>query len=342
VAFDAGSGRRNLRPLLTRLQRRLASEHGAAWFARDPDHVARWLPRLERVTSYFSPEVRHVERIPRDGPSLVVGNHSCSFYMPDAWVIAAAVARWRGSDAPVFPLIYDLLLAIPGYGPFLRRFGALPADEVAAAEALASGGAVLVFPGGDHDACRPWSERDKVAFGGRTGFVRLALRTGVPVVPAVAHGAHHGTVVLARGEPIARLLRLSGLRVKVLPVMLGPLGPTVVLAPPPLPAQITVEFLPALDWRARGPGAADDPATVRACYEEITTAMQAAMDRLAAERPHPVAAGTARLVSRSVTAGRALLLPRPLRVAGAGGTTPPSPDRDAAGPPPTRRTTRPR
>jgi 1-acyl-sn-glycerol-3-phosphate acyltransferase len=301
------------RHVLAPLQRRLATEHGAPPFVRDADTVARWLPRLKLITSYFSPEVRHVERVPRRGPALVVGNHSCSYYMPDALVVATALAEWRGIDAPVFPLIYDLLLALPGYSSFLRRTGALPADERAAEEALAAGGAVLVFPGGDHDACRPWTDRDRITFGGRTGFIRLALRTGVPVVPAVAHGAHHGVVVVARGEPVARLLQLSGVRVKVMPLMLSPLGLSVVVTPPPLPAQITVEFLPALDWRSLGPRAAEDPATVQACYEQISTAMQASMDRLAAERPHPVVAGTARLVRRALRAGVA-----PLRHRGGG------------------------
>ena len=303
MRFTVGQVPPDPRRILAALERRLASEHDAQWFVRDPDQVARWLPRLKWVTSYFSPEVRHIERVPRDGPALVVGNHSCSFYMPDAWVVAAAVAEWRGVAAPVYPLVYDLLFAMPGYGPFLRRSGALPADEQAAAGALDGGGAVLVFPGGDYDACRPWFERDRIAFGGRTGFVRLALRAGVPVVPVVSYGAHHGMAVLARSEPLARLLRLSGLRVKVMPVMATPLGPSLVLAPPPLPAQITVEFLPAFDWRASlGPQAADDPSVTMACYREITNAMQATMDRLAAERPHPVAAGTVQLITRPLSA----------------------------------------
>ncbi len=270
---------------------------------RDADQVRRWLPWIERATRYFSPEVRHVERVPQDGPALVVGNHSCSYYLPDACVVAAAVAAWRAATAPVFPLVYDLMLAMPYYGPLLRRLGALPADPSVAAEALASGGAVLVFPGGDHDACRPWRDRDRISFGGRRGFVRLALRAGVPVVPVVAHGAHHGTVVLARGEPVARALGLDRLRVKVLPVMLGPLGPSLVWAPPPLPARITAEFLPALDWRHLGPAAAEDPAAVAACYAEVTSAMQASMDRLAAERPHPVLDGAARLVTQPLAGG---------------------------------------
>jgi 1-acyl-sn-glycerol-3-phosphate acyltransferase len=300
VALGLGRVRPDPERILEALQQRLAAERDAPRFVRDAEQVDRWVPRLKRLTSYFSPDVRHVEHVPRDGPALVVGNHSCSFYMPDAWLMAAAVAEWRGTAAPVFPLVYDLLLAIPGYGPFLRRCGALPADEGAATDALAAGGALLVFPGGDHDACRPWSERDQVTFGGRSGFVRLALRAGVPVVPAVAHGAHHGTVVVARGESMARLLRLSGFRVKVLPVMLSPLGLSIVVAPPPLPAQITLEFLPPFDWRSLGPRAADDPTAVQACYDEIISAMQATMDRLAAERRHPVAAGTVRLVRRAL------------------------------------------
>lgn len=305
------NGRPDLRRILAPLQRRLTTEHDAPCFVRDPDQVARWVPRVKRLTSYFSPEVRHVERVPRDGPALVVGNHSCSFYMPDAWVVAAAVAEWRGADAPVFPLVYDLLFAIPGYGSFLRRCGALPADGRAAADALAAGGAVLVFPGGDHDACRPWRERDQVSFGGRAGFVRLALRAGVPVLPVVSHGAHHGTVVVARGDQVARMLRLSDVRVHVLPVMLGPFGLSPVLAPPPLPAQITVEFLPAFDWRQLGPAAADDPTAVQSCYDQVHSAMQQTMTRLAAERRHPVTSGTARLLTRSVSRGLAPLRARP-------------------------------
>ena len=47
---------------------------------------------------------------------------------------------------------------------------------------------ILVYLGGDREACRLWTERNTVDPGGHRGFVRLALRTGVPVVPVVTHG----------------------------------------------------------------------------------------------------------------------------------------------------------
>ena len=138
---------------------------------------------------------------------------------------------------------------------------------------------------------RPWSERNRIDFGGRVGFVRLALRTQVPVVPAVSVGAHETVVVLTRGEAVARALGLDRpFRVKVLPLLLGPLG----LVPGgipvwPLPAKITTELLPPIDWSTRyGPEAADDDDIVQACYDELVTTMQDALDRLAAERRFPI------------------------------------------------------
>jgi len=158
-----------------------------------------------------------------------------------------------------------------------------------------------VYPGGDLEACRPWVQRNKIDFAGRKGFVRLALRCGVPVVPVVAHGGHHAVVVLTRGDRLARAAGLRTLRINVFPLLAGfPFGVTSILAPPlPMAAHLTLEFLPALDWTGYGRGAADDPRIVSACYEDITGRLQAALDRLAAEHPHPVLQGSSQLAARA-------------------------------------------
>ena len=134
----------------------------------------------------------------------------------------------------------------------------------------------------------------------RKGFVRLALRCGVPVIPVVSHGAQHAVFVLSRGDRVARRLHLanSPLRVNVLPVVFAPpfglaLAPSPY--PPPMPAAVTVQFLPALDWSALGAEAAEDPTVVDACYAETVATMQAALDRLNAEKPHPVLSGSGQL-----------------------------------------------
>jgi 1-acyl-sn-glycerol-3-phosphate acyltransferase len=272
--------------------------------ARDPDFIRRQLPAIARYTSYFTPEVRGLDRLPAEGPVLVVGNHSCLFYMPEAWTCGQAVLARRGIDAPAYVLAYDLLFGVPGVGSFLRRLGVIPASISQASAALAGGACVLVYPGGDLEACRPWAQRNKIDFAGRKGFVQLALRCGVPVVPVVAHGGHHAIVVLARGDRLARAAGLHALRVKVFPFLVGPpFGITSVLAPPlPLPAHLTLEFLPALDWTAYGPAAADDERVVSACYEDIVRRLQAALDRLSAEHPYPLLLGSSRLAARAAAA----------------------------------------
>ena len=288
-----------LAPLIGPLSHRVEHELDGPLFQRDPAFIERQLALVTRYTSLFSPEVNGLENLPATGPVLVVGNHSCLMYMPDAWVVGQSLIERRGLDQPAYALAYDLLFSVPGVGPFLRRIGAIPAGGREAELALQQGAAVVVYPGGDMEACRPWRQRDQVDLAGHKGFVRLALRTGVPVVPVVAHGSHHAVVVVSRGERLATALGLNRLRINVFPILLGPFGVTSILTPPlPLPAAITVEFLPAVDWTGHGSEAANDPVVVDGCYAEITGIMQSALDRLRAEHPHPVMRGVAKLVRR--------------------------------------------
>jgi 1-acyl-sn-glycerol-3-phosphate acyltransferase len=279
-----------IRGPLTLLEHRAAAAHRRWVSQRDPEFIRRQLPTIDLLLRYFAPEVRHAERVPAEGPALIVGNHSGIIYMPDMWAVGLAVVRRRGVESPVFGLGYDLLFAIPGVESVIRRLGAVPAGGEAAEEALRSGGAVVVYPGGDWEACRPWTDRNKVDFAGHKGFVRLALRAGVPIVPVVSHGAHHSVVVLTRGEGVARALGLSRVKVHVMPILVGvPFGVAPVLMPPlPMPTKVTVDFLDPLDWSGDGPEAADDETTVQARYDEITGLLQEGLDRLSSERPHPL------------------------------------------------------
>ena len=291
---------------LALLAHRMASARQDSASRRDPGFISRMLPAIGWYADYFSPEVRGLGRLPATGPVLVVGNHSCLFYMPEVWITARAIMERRGVEAPLYELGHDFVFAVPGVESVVRRLGAVPAGTGEAQSALRSGACVVVYPGGDWETCRPWTQRNRIDFAGRKGFVRLALRCGIPVVPVVAHGGHHAVVVVTRGDRLARAVGLPGVRIKVFPFLAGfPFGLASVLTPPlPMPAQVTVEFLPALDWSGHGPGAERDEDVVTACYDQITGALQAALDRLSAERPHPVADGTMRLIARTVSIAR--------------------------------------
>jgi 1-acyl-sn-glycerol-3-phosphate acyltransferase len=252
-------------------------------FQRDDAFVATQLGRLDRLLAPFRPELRGLERLPAAGPYLCVGNHSGGLYTPCMWAFLASWYRHLGLAEPAYFLGLDMALALPAVGRIYRRMGALPASAANAAAAFRLGAPLLVYPGGDHEAFRPWKDRGRIDFGGRKGFVTLALEHGVPVVPVTAAGSHETTIVLARGDRLAASMGLEQIRVKVFPFTLGfPFGVAPGFVPQvPFPSKITIEVGEPLDWHERyGPAGANDPAVVERCYAEITGAMQATLDRL--------------------------------------------------------------
>lgn len=251
---------------------------------RDPDYIRDNLPLLWLVSSlYFRGEVRGLGNIPEDGPVLLVGNHSGGNVTPDTTVFTLAFSTYFGVERAFFQLAHNLVLSVPGLGR-LRKFGTVAASHENAERALSTGAALLVYPGGDREVHRPSWEGNRVSFGGRKGWIHLALAHDVPVVPVVSIGGQETALFLSRGEGLARLLRLDrALRVKVLPISIAaPWGLNVgdALGHLPLPAKITVEALAPVHLRDEfGP----EP-DVEEIYDHITRLMQETLDALAAER----------------------------------------------------------
>ena len=255
---------------------------------RDPDYIRESLPRLWLLASlYFRAEVRGLGNVPEEGPVLLVGNHSGGNLTPDTGVFTLAFSTYFGVERVFHQLAHNLVLSLPGLS-FLRKYGTVAASPENARKALRAGAAVLVYPGGDYEVHRPSWEGSRVDFGGRKGFLRLALDEGVPIVPVVSIGGQETALFLSRGERLAKLLALDRLfRLKVLPISLGPpwgLNVGDMLGHLPLPAKITVEALPAIDLR-REFGADPD---IDEVYDHLVRLMQETLDALAAERRFPV------------------------------------------------------
>jgi 1-acyl-sn-glycerol-3-phosphate acyltransferase len=255
---------------------------------RDPDYIRESLPRLWLLASlYFRGEVRGLGNIPETGAVLLVGNHSGGNLSPDTGVFSLAFSAYFGVERAFYQLAHNLVLSMPGLG-FLRKYGTVAASPENAEKALTGGAALLVYPGGDYEVHRPTWQRHRVDFGGRKGFIRLALQHDVPIVPVVSIGGQETALFLTRGERLAKLLMLDRLfRLKVLPISIAPpwgLNVGDMLGHIPLPAKIVVEALPPIDLREEfGP----DP-DVDEIYQHIMRLMQETLDALAAERRFPL------------------------------------------------------
>jgi 1-acyl-sn-glycerol-3-phosphate acyltransferase len=256
--------------------------------ARNPDFIRKTLPTFRLLSQYFRPRVRGLEHIPSEGPVLLVGNHSGGTLIADTFAFAFAFYSRFGAERRFYQLAHDLALRLPGISPALRRYGVLSASPDHAERALDSGAAVLVYPGGDHESYRPSWESGDIDFGGRSGFIRLALKKGVPIVPVVAIGGQETALFLTRGERGAKALGLDRLlRLKVLPLQVAPpWGLTVFDLPGriPLPSQLTIQVLPPVELRRRFGRNPDE----QDIYDGLTDEMQLALDELGEERDLPV------------------------------------------------------
>jgi 1-acyl-sn-glycerol-3-phosphate acyltransferase len=268
------------------------AERARAWSLEGPDDA--WMERQKYFWNplmdyWFRMEMEGWERLP-EPPALLVGIHSGAPFVWDAWTVGAQWWRHFGTERPLHGTAHDALMAAPGIGTFFRKMGVLPAAPDSMAAALAAGHDVALWPGGEVDSLRPWVQRDEAILAGRKGFVKLAINSGVPIVPIATVGGADAMPVLATGRRLARVLQLDRVaRLKRFPVALSApwgIGPAL-LPEVPLPAKIRTAFQDPVEVD-RDPERAADDDYVDAKYEEVREAIQRGMDALARRRAFPV------------------------------------------------------
>lgn len=254
---------------------------------RDEAFIERVLGLASALKRWHQAEVRGVERIPT-GSGLYVGNHNAGPMTCDSWLFGAAVLKERGLVDVPFGLGHEWAIRIRGVHPILVKVGAVRACHENAHRLFQAGHKVLVYPGGDVDSCRPFNQRHEICFDGRTGYVRLAIREGVPIIPVVASGAQSTWLVISDMRWLARAIGLDRtVRMKVVPLALTiPWGLTLGFPPPylPFPSRILIEILEPIYFEQTGAQAAEDAAYVSTCARRVETAMQGSLDRLKVER----------------------------------------------------------
>jgi 1-acyl-sn-glycerol-3-phosphate acyltransferase len=251
--------------------------------ARDQAFITDMMPLLGVLYDrYFRCETELEGELP-SGPYLAVANHNGMTGTPDMFCHMAAFWRHCTPSRLAYGLMHDMPFHVPFAGAWLNASGAVAACHKNAHAALDRGATVLVFPGGDVDACKPFSARYEIRFGHRRGFIRLALAEGVPIVPVVSVGAHESLYILNDGSWFARNFGLKKwFRSNVAPVGVAlPWGIVAGIPYPhfPPPVKVHTRFLEPIHFR-QPPSAAADPEIVEACFQKVLGAMQVAMDDL--------------------------------------------------------------
>jgi 1-acyl-sn-glycerol-3-phosphate acyltransferase len=174
---------------------------------------------------WFRAEWEGLEKIPRTGGALLIANHAAAI-PSDAPVIMHGIESELGRA--VYGLADHLFKSLPLIGTMWARVGGVAAHPENAYRLLREQQQlVLVFPEGNKGPGKHYRERYQLRRFGRGGFVEMAMRAGVPIVPIAVIGAEESMPILYKSPTIARALNLPYFPVTANHLLLGPVFGTI-------------------------------------------------------------------------------------------------------------------
>jgi 1-acyl-sn-glycerol-3-phosphate acyltransferase len=259
--------------------------------AGDPSRELDDWGRSERIFDLISPllgfyyhywfrtETQGVEHVPARGGALLVSNHSGAL-PPDAPMIMQAIRHEHDHPRPVYMLGEHWFKGYPGVGLLANKIGLVPAHPANAQRLLRDEQRLaLVFPEGQKGSRKLYWQRYRLRRFGRGGFVRTAIRAGVPIVPVAVIGAEEAMPIFAH---VPLLQRLTGL----LYFPINHAFPHFGLAAGVmyLPAKFKIRFLEPVDLSRYSAEEADDLSLVQTLAEDVRGRIQRELNSLLRSR----------------------------------------------------------
>jgi 1-acyl-sn-glycerol-3-phosphate acyltransferase len=228
---------------------------------------------------WFRVEQEGIEHVPSEGGALLVSNHSGAL-PPDAPMIMQTVRHEHPAPRPIYMLGEHWFKGYPGIGMLANKIGIVAAHPANAQRLLHDEQRLaLVFPEGQKGSRKLYWQRYRLRRFGRGGFVRTAMRAGVPIVPIAVLGAEEAMPIFAH---VPLLQRLTGLIYFPINHAFPHFGVAAGLMY--MPAKFKIHFLEPVDLSAYGPEDADDVALVGSLAEQVRGRIQAELDALRGSR----------------------------------------------------------
>ena len=228
---------------------------------------------------WFRVEVEGIDNVPADGGALLVSNHSGAL-PPDAPMIMQALRNEHPARRPLYMLGEHWFKGYPGVGMLTNKIGLVAAHPANAQRLLRDEGRlVLVFPEGQKGSRKLYWQRYRLRRFGRGGFVKTALRAGVPIVPVAVIGAEEAMPIFAH---VPLLQRLTGLIYFPINHAFPHFGLAAGLMY--LPAKFKIRFLDPISLDGYGPGDAEDLELVQSLAEDVRERIQTEVDHLISSR----------------------------------------------------------
>ncbi|MBY0273877.1 acyltransferase family protein [Candidatus Binatia bacterium] len=216
---------------------------------------------------WFRVEVEGIEHFP-SGRMLLIANHAGQLPFDAAMLMCASILEaepprvLRGMAEYWMP-------TLPFVGTIGHRIGSVVGTPKNCVDLLQREEAVIAFPEGVRGLNKLYAQRYRLQRFG-LGFMRLALETATPVVPAVVIGSEDQAPAIANLRPLARLLGTPAFPITLTFPLLGPLG---VL---PLPVKYRILIGPPMHFSGNP---RDEDSVIEAKVQEVRDEMRGMIER---------------------------------------------------------------
>jgi len=228
------------------------------------------------LRAYFGPRFFGLDHIDADRPSLYVGNHP--LFALDYPIMAAELYKRKGFL--LRPLGDHAHWSVPLWAPFLTRLGVIDGTRENCAKAMEAGLHIVVFPGGGRESFKHRGEAYQLIWKKRTGFARMAIQHGYPIIPFASKGADSLYHILLDGPDVtnlpilSKILAVTGLKKwsrdgELIPPLVRGIGPTII----PRPERFYFSFGEPIDT-ARYAGKHEDKDALFALRDEVADALK--------------------------------------------------------------------
>ena len=164
-----------------------------------------------------------LDKIPAEGGALLVSNHAGAI-PPDAACIMHGIETEL--CRPVYGMADEMFKRLPVVGTMWSRVGGVLAHPDNAYRLLREQQELaLVFPEGTKGTGKTYGERYQLRRFGRGGFVQIAMRAGVPIIPIAVVGAEEAMPIVWKSSTLARVLGLPYVPLTANMLAFAPLGP---------------------------------------------------------------------------------------------------------------------
>ena len=252
---------------LARLPRHNLSEQGFDPFGCSPDfvrQVAPWIWAVYRF--YFRTQTFGLEKVPA-GRVLLIANHAGQIPI-DGMIVGAALALESDSPRLARSMVEKWVPTLPFVSWLMARAGQVVGTPENCVRLLQRDEAIVVFPEGVRGISKPFSRRYQLAEFG-TGFMRLALQTGTPIVPVAVIGSEEQVPTLLNAKGLARLIG----------------APSFPIAPLPFPLPVRYRLYFGEPMRLTGDPDEEDR-RIHMKVKSVRSALQALIHRGLRERRH--------------------------------------------------------